>query len=66
MAALSGPNEFAEFYSRLKTIKDFHKKHPNEISVPMSTEFDELAKVRIRVELGLFLFPVFSSSGASL
>jgi len=46
VAALSGPNEFAEFYSRLKTIKDFHKKHPNEISVPMSTEFDELAKVR--------------------
>jgi len=46
MAALSGPNEFAEFYNRLKTIKDFHKKHPNEISVPMSADFDELDKVR--------------------
>ena len=32
MAALSGPNEFAEFYSRLKVIRDFHKKHPNEVS----------------------------------
>nr|XP_054752843.1 splicing factor 3A subunit 3-like [Lytechinus pictus] len=28
--ALSGPNEFAEFYTRLKVIKDFHRKHPNE------------------------------------
>ena len=31
IAALSGPNEFAEFYSRLKIIKDFHRKHPNEV-----------------------------------
>ncbi|XP_064627346.1 splicing factor 3A subunit 3-like [Lineus longissimus] len=44
--ALSGPNEFAEFYSRLKTIKDFHRKHPNEISVPMSAEFEELNRIR--------------------
>ena len=32
VAALSGPNEFAAFYQRLKSIKDFHKKHPNEVS----------------------------------
>ncbi|KAK3577830.1 hypothetical protein CHS0354_000224 [Potamilus streckersoni] len=44
--ALSGPNEFAEFYSRLKQIKDFHRKHPNEISIPMSVEFDEMNKLR--------------------
>lgn len=45
--ALSGPNEFAEFYSRLKQIKDFHRRHPGEaISVPMSVEFEELKKVR--------------------
>ncbi|XP_060077482.1 splicing factor 3A subunit 3-like [Ylistrum balloti] len=44
--ALSGPNEFAEFYSRLKGLRDFHRKHPNEISIPMSVEFDELAKAR--------------------
>ncbi|OBS81667.1 hypothetical protein A6R68_20128 [Neotoma lepida] len=28
--AISGPNEFAEFYNRLKQIKEFHRKHPNE------------------------------------
>lgn len=32
IAALSGPNEFQEFYARLKGIKDFHRKHPNEVS----------------------------------
>lgn len=46
VAALSGPNEFVEFYARLKTIKDFHRKHPGEINVPMSVEFEELAKFR--------------------
>lgn len=42
--ALSGPNEFSEFYIRLKQIKEFYKKHPNEISVPLSVEFEELSK----------------------
>ena len=46
VAALSGPNEFSEFYSRLKTIKEFYRRIPNEISVPMSVEFEELAKLR--------------------
>jgi len=46
VAALSGPNEFAEFYARLKQIKDFHRRHPGELSVPMSIEFDELKKIR--------------------
>uniref|UniRef100_A0A3P8VPC0 Splicing factor 3a, subunit 3 n=1 Tax=Cynoglossus semilaevis TaxID=244447 RepID=A0A3P8VPC0_CYNSE len=46
LAAISGPNEFAEFYNRLKQIKEFHRKHPNEISVPMSAEFEELMKAR--------------------
>ncbi|KAB0802975.1 hypothetical protein PPYR_05161 [Photinus pyralis] len=46
VAALTGPNEFQEFYMRLKQIKDFYRKHPNEISIPMSVEFDELAKAR--------------------
>ena len=31
LAAISGPNEFAEFYNRLKQIKEFHRKHPNEV-----------------------------------
>lgn len=46
VAALSGPNEFAEFYSRLKSIKEFYRRHPNEITIPMSVEFEELAKMR--------------------
>lgn len=46
VAALSGPNEFAEFYSRLKSIKDFYRRHPNEVTIPMSVEFEELAKMR--------------------
>lgn len=41
---MSGPNEFSEFYARLKQIKDFYKKHPNEISIPLSVEFEELTK----------------------
>lgn len=32
VAALTGPNEFQEFYTRLKQIKDFYRKHPNEVS----------------------------------
>lgn len=31
--AISGPNEFAEFYNRLKQIKEFHRKHPNEVDL---------------------------------
>ncbi len=47
VSALSGPNEFQEFYARLKQIKDFHRRHPDEaVLVPMSVEFDELRKVR--------------------
>ncbi|XP_065214834.1 splicing factor 3A subunit 3 [Planococcus citri] len=45
-AEISGPNDFTEFYNRLKNIKEFHRKHPNQISVPMSVEFDELNKLR--------------------
>ena len=46
VAALSSPNEFNEFYTRLRHIKDFYRKHPNEISFPMSVEFEEIAKAR--------------------
>lgn len=27
-------------------IKDFHRRHPGEISVPISVEFEELKKIR--------------------
>jgi len=46
ITALSGPNEFGEFYNRLKGIKEFHRRHPGEVFVPMSVEFDELKKIR--------------------
>ena len=36
VAALSGPNEMREFYARLKQIKDFHKRHPNEVTCSLS------------------------------
>ena len=39
IATISGPNEFAEFYGRLRTIKQYHRKYPNEISEPMQMEF---------------------------
>uniref|UniRef100_A0A2C9K4I1 Matrin-type domain-containing protein n=1 Tax=Biomphalaria glabrata TaxID=6526 RepID=A0A2C9K4I1_BIOGL len=43
---LAGPNEYAEFKKRLNAIEDFYHQHPNEVSIPMSIEFDELAKLR--------------------
>lgn len=46
VGAMSGPNEFSEFYSRLKNLKEHYKKHPNEIAVPLSAEFDEFLKSR--------------------
>jgi len=42
--AISGPNEFGEFYKHLKEIKDFHRKHPDEIFIPKSVEYDQLQK----------------------
>ena len=39
IAALSGPDEFGEFYHRLRQIKDYHRKNPNEIEEPMQMEF---------------------------
>ncbi|KAL8599099.1 Splicing factor 3A subunit 3 [Nucella lapillus] len=44
--ALAGPNEYMEFRKRLGAIDKFYAKHPNEISFPMSIEFDEMAKQR--------------------
>lgn len=31
VASLTGPNEFTEFYSRLRQIKEFYRRHPNEV-----------------------------------
>ncbi|GIZ03657.1 splicing factor 3A subunit 3 [Caerostris extrusa] len=46
IASLTGPNEFAEFYARLREIREFYRKHPHEIQVPMSVEFEEFNKLR--------------------
>jgi len=46
IASISGPNEFAEFYGRLRTIKQFHRKFPNEIAEPMQMEFIKLKELR--------------------
>jgi len=43
---LAGPNEYVEFKKRLTAIEQFYKKHPNEVSIPMSLEFDDLTKQR--------------------
>ncbi|KAF8570098.1 hypothetical protein P879_06360 [Paragonimus westermani] len=48
--ALSGPNEFNEFYDRLKQVRDFHRKHPEEICVPMSAEFERYKEMREKPE----------------
>jgi hypothetical protein len=31
--SLSGPNELAEFYERLRHLKEFHRRYPGEVSV---------------------------------
>ncbi|KAI1294781.1 Splicing factor 3A subunit 3 [Halotydeus destructor] len=44
--SIKGPNEFSQFYSRLKDIKDNYKNNANEIAVPMASEFDDFLKMR--------------------
>ncbi|XP_023330503.1 splicing factor 3A subunit 3 [Eurytemora carolleeae] len=61
--ALSGPNEFTEFYNRLKQIKEFHRRHPGEISVPMSVEFEELKKIRENPADDLAMVPFSDEEG---
>lgn len=44
--SMSGPNEFSEFYKRLRNIKEQYKSNPSEVAVPLSAEFDEFLKLR--------------------
>ncbi len=46
--SLAGPDEFGEFYRRLKNMKDFHRRHMNEIEPPMSMEFLKLDRQRVQ------------------
>ena len=47
IASLGGPDEFGEFYRRLKTVKDYHRCNPNEKEEPMAMEFLRLDKQRL-------------------
>ncbi|KAJ3154137.1 hypothetical protein HK101_001679 [Irineochytrium annulatum] len=38
IAAISGATEFSEFYQRLKNIKDYHRRFPNETVEPVELE----------------------------
>ncbi|KAF9960892.1 Splicing factor 3A subunit 3 [Mortierella alpina] len=50
MDAISGANEFGEFYNRLKKIKDHHRKYPNEAVEPMELEFMDQQQTEARME----------------
>lgn len=39
--SIGGPNEFAEFYSRLKIMKEVHRRNPNEEASSLTLEFDK-------------------------
>jgi len=58
--ALAGPNEFNEFYKRLKTIKDYHRRFPNEAAVPMEVELKDLEGQRDQITEGLCHSPFTS------
>jgi len=42
VSKIGGPNEFKEFYERLKQIKDFHRTRPEDVSKPLSYEFEQM------------------------
>ncbi|KAF8977477.1 hypothetical protein BGZ46_007345 [Entomortierella lignicola] len=50
MDAISGSNEFGEFYNRLKKIKDHHRKYPNEVVEPMELEFLDQQPTEAKME----------------
>ena len=63
--AISSSNEFNEFYSRLRNIKEFYKTHPNEVAVPLTTEFEKFAENR-ETEINLVDFTDEESYGKFL
>ena len=42
ISKIAGPNEFKEFYDRLRAIKDFHRTRPEDITKPLSYEFEQM------------------------
>uniref|UniRef100_A0A914ZLK8 Matrin-type domain-containing protein n=1 Tax=Parascaris univalens TaxID=6257 RepID=A0A914ZLK8_PARUN len=51
LRAIAGPNEFAEFYSRFKSLKDAHRRNPDEIAVPLSLEFQKMNEAIEDIEM---------------
>ncbi|VDN32650.1 unnamed protein product, partial [Gongylonema pulchrum] len=51
LRSIAGPNEFAEFYSRFKALKDAHRRNPDEIAVPLSLEFQKMNEAIENLEL---------------
>ncbi|VDK67823.1 unnamed protein product [Onchocerca ochengi] len=51
LRAIAGPNEFAEFYARLKSLKDAHRRNPDEIAIPLSLEFQKMNEAIENIEL---------------
>ena len=64
--AISSSNEFNEFYSRLRNIKEFYKTHPNEIAVPLSTELEKEFMENRDVDINLVEFTDEESYGKFL
>ncbi|KAG0003836.1 hypothetical protein BGZ80_005727, partial [Entomortierella chlamydospora] len=50
MDAISGTNEFGEFYNRLKKVKDHHRRYPNEAVEPMELEFMDQQPTEAKME----------------
>lgn len=44
---MSGPEEFGEFYRRLKHVKEHHRRYPNDVEEPMQMEFLKLDEERV-------------------
>jgi len=39
---IAGPNEFTEFYARLRSIREFHRLRPDDVTKPLSFEFEQM------------------------
>ena len=46
IAALGGSDEFAEFYRRLKSLREHHRQSSSDVEEPMQMEFLKLQQQR--------------------
>ncbi|KAG0031254.1 hypothetical protein BGZ81_001543 [Podila clonocystis] len=66
MEAMSGSNEFGEFYERLKKIKEHHRKYPNDTVEPMELEFMDQKPSETQIEALEEMFSGEESGGRYL